>query len=229
MPPASPRYFSSTSIDIDKADSSPALAPIDERDDDDDYIVKEGSEPEDDPNDYDLLAPEQNSFGRRSLEALSELLFSRRHLEAIFADPLLLSKFTDYLTTYRQQSTPIIMYYLDVIKALKAISYSNAITSGLDPISNYEFTSSLPTATVNSELQNRADRAFDLLVQEDLPAYVTNLYVNTISRTLQDRVTDKTGPDTEEISEGQLAEVFCLSDPSRSDNPIVFASEGMVS
>lgn len=33
-------------------------------------------------------------------------------------------------------------------------------------------------------------------------------------------------PHLREASEG-LAEVFCLTDPSRPDNPIVFASEGM--
>lgn len=32
-------------------------------------------------------------------------------------------------------------------------------------------------------------------------------------------------PHLREASEG-LAEVFCLTDPSRPDNPIVFASEG---
>lgn len=33
-------------------------------------------------------------------------------------------------------------------------------------------------------------------------------------------------PHLREASEG-LAEVFCLTDPSRPDNPIVFASEGL--
>jgi hypothetical protein len=118
-----------------------------------------------------------------------------------------------------------LIYYLDALKALRAINYSNAIAEALEPIDCHEFTS-LPTkATANSVLEQKANNAFEELVKEDLPAYVTHLYIQVVSISISRRVTGTLAPHLREASEG-LAEVFCLTDPSRPDNPIVFASEG---
>jgi hypothetical protein len=183
---------------------------------------------DDDPGSFDLVAPaegEKVEKGKYSLETRSQQLFSRDHLQVIFADPALLLKFTAFLSTCRPQSVPILIYYLDALKALRAISYSNAIAEALEPIEGHEFTTLPNETTTNSVLEQKANNAFDELVKEDLPAYITHLYIQVVSISATRRITGTLAPHLREASEG-LAEVFCLTDPSRPDNPIVFASEG---
>ena len=175
---------------------------------------------------FDLVAPAEEGRQAFSLEARSEQLFSRAHLEIIFANPSSLLRFTAFLSTHRPQSVPILIYYLDALKALKAIRYANAIAEALSPIPNYDFTSELANPTTNRELENKAASAFTVLTHEDLPAFITHVYVQVVSQSISRRITGTLAPHLREASEG-LAEVFCLTDPSRPDNPIVFASEGM--
>jgi hypothetical protein len=160
------------------------------------------------------------------LETRSELLFSTEHLKEIFRDPDFLLQFMGFMNTYRQASCSILIYYMDAVKALKAINYSNAIAESLEPISGFDFTVTSVTKTDNTELEEKARLAFDALVREDLPAYITHSYIQTVSLSIQRRITGTLPSHLREASEG-LAEVFCLTDPSRPDNPIVFASEGV--
>ena len=183
---------------------------------------------DDDPRSFDLVAPaETTQKARFSLETRSQELFSREHLKIIFADPPTLLRFTAFLSTTRPQSVPILIYYLDALKALKAINYANAVAEALTPIEGYAFTTVSASATVNTILEDKANQAFDVLVKEDLPAYVTHMYIQIVSLSITRRVTGTLASHLREASEG-LAEVFCLTDPSRSDNPIVFASEGAI-
>ena len=64
-------------------------------------------------------------------------------------------------------------------------------------------------------------------MRDDLPAYITYMYIQIVSASISQRISGVLAPHLREASEG-LAEVFCLTDPSRPDNPIVFASEGTV-
>jgi hypothetical protein len=180
---------------------------------------------EDDPGSFDLLGPGAADTSSFSLEKRSVQLFSREHLQAIFSEPALLLKFTNFVSCHRQKSMPILLYYLDALKALRAISYANAISEGLEPIDGIDFTQHPARPTVNSVLEDKANQAFDLMVREDLPAYITYTFVQVVSISIQRRITGTLAPHLREASEG-LAEVFCLTDPSRPDNPIVFASEG---
>jgi len=180
-----------------------------------------------DPGSFDLVAPLDVKNKQYSLEKRSEQLFSTEHLQVIFSDPSLLLRFTAFLSHFRASSIPVLIYYLDSIKALKAISYSNAIAEALDPIPGFDFTTTTAKPTVNIELEKRSRQAFDAMVREDLPAYVTHTYIQTVSLSIQRRITGTLPSHLREASEG-LAEVFCLTDPSRPDNPIVFASEGML-
>ncbi|KAK0113002.1 hypothetical protein ONS95_014711 [Cadophora gregata] len=177
-----------------------------------------------DPGSFDLVATAPEGIKPYSLETRSEQLFSTEHLQVIFNDPSLLLRFTAFLSSHRQSSIRILIYYLDAIKALKAISYSNAIAEALEPINGYDFTAARNIKTINSALEEKAKQAFGVLVREDLPAYITHTYLQTVSLSIQRRVTGTLPPNLREASEG-LAEVFCLTDPSRPDNPIVFASE----
>ncbi|KAL3419363.1 hisactophilin c49s mutant phototropin phy3 fusion protein [Phlyctema vagabunda] len=178
-----------------------------------------------DPGSFDLVAPAETGVRQYSLETRSEQLFSTEHLKVIFADPSLLLRFTAFLSASRPKSIPILIYYLDAVKALKAIQYSNAIAEALDPIDAHDFTKQPLKSTANVILEDRAKKAFEALVRDDLPAYVTHIYIQTVSLSIQRRITGTLPAHLREASEG-LAEVFCLTDPSRPDNPIVFASEG---
>jgi hypothetical protein len=180
---------------------------------------------EDDPKSWDLVAPEQNHHQQFSLETRSEQLFSREHLKAIFADTPSLLRFTSYLSVARPNSVPTLIYYLDAQKALRAINYANAVAEALEPISGLEFTETPARPTMNAILEEKANQAFDILVRDDLPAFITHIFIQTASVSIAKRVTGNLPPMLREASEG-LAEVFCLTDPSRADNPIIFASEG---
>ena len=177
------------------------------------------------PGSFDLVTPAEDGHQAFSLEARSEQLFSREHLEIMFSDPSLLLGFTAFLSTYRPQSVPVLIYYLDALKAMRAIKYANAIAEALSPIAQHEFTTKPAKPTTNLALEEKAKQAFDVLVREDLPAYITQTYIQVVSLSISQRITGTLAPHLRDASEG-LAEVFCLTDPSRPDNPIIFTSEG---
>jgi len=177
------------------------------------------------PGSFDLVVPGRGDGGLYSLEERSDLLFSKEHLAVIFDDPALLQLFTTFLCTTRPSSVPLLIYYLDALKALKAISYSNAVIEALEPIEGHGFSAGLAAATVNESLQAKANASFEALAREDLPAYITHVWIQTVSVSIKKRITGTLPAHLRDMSEG-LAEVFCLTDPSRHDNPIVFASEG---
>lgn len=184
------------------------------------------AEIEDDPASYNLVEPAEGEYKAEwDLEARSKLLFSEEHLKVIFSDPSLLLKFTAFLTHNRPDSIPILVYYLDALKAIRAIAYANAVAEALDPIIGHKFTEEHPSRTMNENLMEKAGQAFRVLAEEELPAYITHLFTNIVSISIERRITGTLAPHLREASEG-LAEVFCLTDPSRADNPIVFASQG---
>ena len=174
---------------------------------------------------FDLVAPPDMSHQPFSLEIRTQQLFSRDHLQLVFSNPTLLLRFTAFLSTHRPGSVPVLIYYLDALKAIKAIKYSNAVAEALTPIQGHEFTASPLRPTVNPVLESTASAAFDALVEEDLPAYVTHMYIQIVSLSISQRITGTLAPHLREASEG-LAECFVLTDVTRPDNPIVFASEG---
>jgi len=178
-----------------------------------------------DPGSFDLVAPVAGANKQYSLETRSELLFSTEHLKEIFADPSLLLQFTGFLGAHRRSSVPILIYYLDALKALRALEYANFVAESLEPIPGFDFTTTNAKKSINEELQEKARQAFEVMVREELPAFITHIYTQTVSLSIQRRITGTLPAHLREASEG-LAEVFCLTDPSRPDNPIVFASEG---
>ncbi|KAF7504264.1 hypothetical protein GJ744_002522 [Endocarpon pusillum] len=175
-------------------------------------------------DEFDLAAPIKIGSDLHALEALCDLLFAGEHLKKIFADPSTLLDFTAFLSACRPRSIPMLMYHLDAADALKAVNYAITIADSLEAIPGHDFTS-VPTKTsMNSELEFKADKAFNVLVKEDLPAFVTQLYVQTVKSSMMRRITGPAVPPSRDEPEGML-EVFCLTDPSRTDNPIVFASK----
>lgn len=59
------------------------------------------------------------------------------------------------------------------------MKYSNAVAEALEPLDGHEWSHQSPEATQNSALEAKAKQAFDVLVREDLPAYVTFNWVST--------------------------------------------------
>lgn len=141
------------------------------------------------PGSFDLVQPPDQGHERFSLEKRSEQLFSREHLGTIFSSPASLLKFTAFLSTHRPQSVPVLIYYLDALKALKAIKYSNAVAEALSPISGHGFTESRAAITLNKELEEKASQAFTVMVEQDLPAFVTQMYVQVVSLSISQRIT----------------------------------------
>ena len=199
--------------------SSPLEAALQGKGRDEDVTPKVQQE------DYDLATTVEETDETSSLKSFSELLFSGEHLKSIFADSSSLLSFNTFLSEYRPHSVPILIYYLDASKALKAFNRANAIAEGLGSVPGHGFTSIPTKSRVNPVLEEKAKKAFDMLVQEDLPAYITHIYVQLAKSSMLKRVTTSTFPVSQEGPEG-LSDVFCLTEPSRPDNPIVFVSEG---
>ncbi|KAM7188313.1 hypothetical protein V8F20_010596 [Naviculisporaceae sp. PSN 640] len=176
------------------------------------------------PGSFDLIAPNPQPGARFSLEERSEQLFSREHLVVIFEDPNLLFSFTSFVRTCRPSSVPLLTHYFDAFKALKAIAYSNDIVKSLGVLEDHDFASHTVPLACNTGLEERVQVAFEALVRDELPAYITHVYIQITSSSIQKRITGTLPSHLRQMSEG-LAEVFCLSDPSREGNPIVFASE----
>lgn len=174
-------------------------------------------------NDFELQATiETQSI---SLEERSDLLFSQQHLELIFADKELYARFGTFLRTYRPESVPILGYYLDTIKALRTLKYAEAVVNNLEQIPGLEFTAESKGVAMSWVLEDKADKVLGILAKNDLPAFIAYVYVCVVDLALVERVTGKADMDGNDVAIG-LAEVFTISDPSRPDNPLVFASEG---
>ncbi|KAK8069196.1 hypothetical protein PG994_005812 [Apiospora phragmitis] len=180
------------------------------------------------PGSFDLVTPAYQEDGQEckyELETRSDLLFSRSHLQAIFDDPTQLRRFSSFLYKHRPASVALLKYYLGLLKALRAIEYSNLVTQNLHPppetdVAHHDGETGELPATYNQELQMQADLSFDHLTREDLPMYVTHVWIKIVSVSVKHHIMGK----LPHVSEG-LAEVFCLTDPSRPDNPIVFTSD----
>lgn len=153
---------------------------------------------------FDLVAPPNVGHDVFSLERRSEQLFSQEHLQVIFSSPSSLLKFTAFLSTHRPQSVPMLIYYLDALKALKAIKYANAIAEALSPIRNHDFTKGLAHSTVNHELNDKAAQAFAVLTEEDLPAFVTQMYIQVVSQSISQRITGECHPTLDDTASKEI-------------------------
>jgi len=203
-----------------------SLAPLQVRGNGDSDGLEPLNEEELDAGSFDLIAPISSSHRRYCLEERSEQLFSREHLQVIFADPTLLDSFIIFIRLFMPSSTPLLYFYLDALKAWNAIQYSNAIVKELLPIDGHGFTQNPASLAANVALKAQIDAAFDALTRQELPAFVTHTWIRIASVSIRKRITGTLPIHLRQMSEG-LAEVFCLTDPSRHDNPIVFASDGM--
>ena len=176
-----------------------------------------------DPGSFDIVAPEAQGYKAYSVEDRAELLMSKEHMGVILNDPRLLGDFRSFLASYRPASLPLLSYYLEAEKAIRAIKYANSVTASLRTLDGHGFAGPAEDA-VNYALQAKHDAAFETLTRDELPRFVTHVWMGIVSLSMRRKITGSMPTDLRDASEG-LAEVFCLSDPSRHDNPIILASD----
>lgn len=174
---------------------------------------------------FDLRPPPPNKQVKL-LDTLSEQLLSGDHLKVILRDPSFFLRFTAFLNRYRPHSAPVLVRYLEAQKAMKAVEYANLVAQSIKPLpSDPPGQTTCQAASVDMRFEARAKKAFNQLVTEALPAYITQALVKVVTESMVREITGATIPVMQELV-GGLAEVFCLSDPSVKDNPIIYASEG---
>lgn len=177
---------------------------------------------------FDLVAPyEGDEAPLHSLERQADIMFSSEHMRAILTNPRYLARFREFLVAERPKSIPRLTYYLNACKALRAIEYANALVRlSVDvPPSGIESAKEPIGSTTNAALEARVREALDALTAEELPAFITSTCIGITSKVVEERVRG-TLPEKFQGTSDALAEVFCLTDPSRPDNPIIFASGG---
>ncbi|KAJ5240230.1 hypothetical protein N7468_004849 [Penicillium chermesinum] len=180
---------------------------------------------------YDLIAPfeEGHEAPLHKLERLSDLMFGREHMLAILNNPRYLAQFREFLLEERPRSVATLTYYLNAVKALKALEFANALVRlsvNVPPpaVQAVQRENAAVGNTTNKILEQRAEDGLNALTAEELPAFITSRCITITSKIVQERVRGTLPMKFRETSNA-LAEVFCLTDPSRPDNPIIFASE----
>ncbi|KAI5846107.1 hypothetical protein BZA05DRAFT_139370 [Tricharina praecox] len=177
----------------------------------------EGSySPSDESHSYDLLPLSSVPTPGFSPEALGAKILGPGHLSTILSNPTLLSNFADFLTHSSPSGLNTLVQYLDSQKALKALAYANAIAGGLEG-------GAVPADVRSKGLERCSDEAFEGLLEE-LAGYVTNTVVDVVSHNVTRRITGELRSDLADAVDG-LGESFCLTDPRRDGNPIIFMSE----
>ena len=178
------------------------------------------AESPDDPASYDLKPPPP-SVSHENIEALSERIFSVDHLDHILRDTAFSSRFAQFLRDYKPQQAEALRRYLDTKKAITAIEYANAIA---EQIPTEDGQPPFLAATLDEDFEARSQQVVEELVEEALPAYVTYRLTGLVTDTLVKEITGNNAPIMRELVPS-LAEVYCISDPSLPDNPLVYASE----
>lgn len=178
---------------------------------------------------YDLIAPyDGGDLPLYKLERIADIMFSSEHMLTILNNPRYLARFREFLLEERPRSISTLTYYLNASKALKAIEYANALVRlSVDvPPPVVQTDGKAAGVTVNRVLEQRVVDGLLTLTAEELPAFITSRCISITSKIVEERVRG-TLPMKFRGTSNALAEVFCLTDPSRPDNPIIFASEGM--
>jgi hypothetical protein len=173
------------------------------------------------------LQPPHHPANHVKLEDVMSRLFSEEHLHFILGDHTLFYRFSSFLNNYRPHLVPTLIRYLEMRKAVKAIEYANSVMRRIRWPSHTDYCkfSRLQAATLDVRFEDYAARELLLLCTEALPAFITDTVVGVVSQCVEQDITSRAIPVIRDLV-GNLAEVFCLTDPSIHDNPIIFASEG---
>ncbi|KAH0166999.1 hypothetical protein KCU67_g4063, partial [Aureobasidium melanogenum] len=143
------------------------------------------------------------------------------HLNVILRDHQASTRFHRFLTQYRPYTLPSLESYVDTQKAVAAIEYANSLADSLPSLTG---DIPRPAATVEKSFEDRSRMVVQELVDDALPAYLTHRLVQLVTDSLVKEITGNIAPVLRDLIPS-LAEVYCISDPSLPDNPIVYASE----
>lgn len=185
-------------------------------------------EPEDfrDSNQNFDLAPPPPKQKVSTVDGLSVRLYSDDHLRLILRDSAYFTRFANFLGRYKPQTAALLTRYLDSQRAIKAVEYANAVADTIGPLPHdhgaFQPTSAAP---LEATFEAMSRQAFDDLVDEALPAYISRTLIDVVGDIMIKDITGHTLPIMKDLV-GGLSEVFCMTDPSVRDNPIVYASEG---
>lgn len=184
-------------------------------------------EPEGTEAEFFDLHPPTSLASRIKIEDIAKRLFSAEHLHFILGDHALFSKFSSFLNSYKPSLIPTLIRYLEMRKAMKATEYANAIASSIRWPSHTDHCKfmRMQAATTNVGFEDYAAGELNLLCSEALPAFITNMLVNVVTDCVSRDITGQGIPVMRDLVRN-LGEVYCLTDPSVHDNPIIFASEG---
>ncbi|KXT05218.1 hypothetical protein AC578_8354 [Pseudocercospora eumusae] len=182
----------------------------------------------DDPDSWNVIKPNMRSEEQwdkelYSLEKRAQQLYSAEHLHILLEDTDFHSKFSTFLRRYRPWRLPILAYYWDACKALRALNYANSLAQSLSG-REYDGCPQSPGNAENTQLQHAASHAFQELLGDDLHWYIAQTYIEIVGAVMNSRIMNTLPAPLRETSQG-LAEVFCITDPTRRDNPIILASQ----
>ncbi|THX31003.1 hypothetical protein D6D12_03183 [Aureobasidium pullulans] len=175
-----------------------------------------------DEHEYYDLKPPPPSVTHSNMEHLSMRFFSVDHLNIILRDYQLSARFHRFLTQYKPYILPAFDSYVDTQKAVAAIEYANSLANSLPSLTG---DIPRPAAVMDESFQERSKMVVQELVDDALPAYITHRLVTVVTDSLVKEITGNNAPIMRELIPS-LAEVYCITDPSIPDNPIVYASEG---
>ncbi|KAL3417741.1 hypothetical protein PVAG01_10751 [Phlyctema vagabunda] len=205
--------------------SGPDLA-MDETSSSEGSLKRQSEAPDADEAAFFDLQPPQSLASNVNIENQVKRLFSVEHLHFILGDHTIFPRFSAFLNRYRPYLVPTLVRYLEMRKVAKAIEYANAVARKIrwpSQSDHYKF-SSLGAASTNTRFDDFASKELLLLANEALPAFCTYTLIDTVVDCVARDITGQGIPVFRELV-GELAEVFCLTDPSKHDNPIIYASE----
>jgi hypothetical protein len=173
------------------------------------------------------LAPPLSTASHVKVEEVMKKLVSEEHLQFILGDHALFYRFSTFLNRYKSHLVPTLIRYLEMRKAMKSIEYANAIARTIrwPTHTDYSKFSRVQAACTDVRFEDYAARELLLLCSEALSAFVTYTLISVVTDFVGKDMTGQSVPIIQDLV-GNLAEVFCLTDPSVHDNPIIFASEG---
>ncbi|KAG8533410.1 uncharacterized protein KY384_002193 [Bacidia gigantensis] len=172
----------------------------------------------------DETSSERSNEQASGIEKLASFLFSRQHLAFVLRDKDLLLKFRLFLTTQRPHSLSRLKCFDRLTKALRCLEYAEAIVRDLKTDNPDQSLVGLGSISMPWLVQDKLELVLDSLVQDDFRNFVIGYYSHEIEQALTAQVSGKRNTSAKIL--GNVAEVFVLSDPARSDNPIIFTSEG---
>ncbi|KAI6244567.1 Phototropin-2 [Erysiphe necator] len=178
-------------------------------------------------NFFDLKPPPPPTETQESqVEEIMKRLYSEEHLHYVLGDQSLFQRFLSFLNRYRPNLVPTLTRYMEMRKAMKAVEYANAVARMIQWPSQtdyYKF-SRIDAAQTDVRFEDYAIREVNILISEALPAWITYLIVNVVSDCVTRDITGHLLPVIKELI-GTLGEVFCISDPSQKENPIIYCSQ----